>query len=103
MSTAEQLFVKARTLPLEEQQWLRDALDRELQPASTHTTHEREQEWIEQHRDEYQNQWVALDGDKLLAHGTNAREVYLAAQVAGVTVPYIERVKSGDRPPFGGW
>ncbi|MCP9496879.1 MAG: DUF5678 domain-containing protein [Pyrinomonadaceae bacterium MAG19_C2-C3] len=72
-------------------------------PAPTYNTHESERAWIEQHRAEYLNQWVALDGDRLLAHGTDAREVYLVARATSDAVPYIERVKPSDRLPFGGW
>ncbi|MCP9495159.1 MAG: DUF5678 domain-containing protein [Pyrinomonadaceae bacterium MAG19_C2-C3] len=72
-------------------------------PARSYNTHESERAWIEQHRDEYLNQWVALDGDRLLAHGTDAREVYLAARATSDAVPYVERVKPSDRLPFGGW
>ncbi len=72
-------------------------------PARSYSTHESERAWIEQHRDEYLNQWVALDGDRLLAHGIDAREVYLAARAMSDAVPYIKRVKPSDRLPFGGW
>lgn len=104
MSTAEQILAEARTLPPEERRWLRDALGRELRPAQSYSTHERERAWIEQHRDEYLNQWVALDGDRLLAHGTDTREVYLAARAMGVRAPFLERVTSKPEVAFmGGW
>lgn len=57
----------AATSPAEKRR-LRDALDRELQSAPTYRTHERERAWVEAKRDEYLGQWLALDGDKLLAH-----------------------------------
>ena len=40
----------------------------------------REMRWLAEHRHEYGGQWVALDGDKLLASGPNAREVYEAVR-----------------------
>ena len=46
---------------------------------------------------------IALEGDRLLAHGMDAREVYIAAHAAGVSAPYVERVKPNDGLPFGGW
>jgi Family of unknown function (DUF5678) len=105
MSSAivERILEEVKRLTADEQRELREALAREPQPAPAYDTHERERAWIESHRDEYFDQWVALDGDRLLAHGTDAREVYLAARAAGVVVPYVERVKPNDGLPFGGW
>ncbi|MDQ3684598.1 MAG: DUF5678 domain-containing protein [Acidobacteriota bacterium] len=103
MATLEQLIEEARRLPPAEKRRLRDALDLELQNAPTHRTHERERAWIEANRDEYLGQWVALDGDKLLAHGHDAREVADAARGQGVTAPFMEHIRPKDNLPFGGW
>lgn len=59
--------------------------------------------WLSQHRGEYLGQWVALDGSRLLAAGSSAREVYLAARRAGVRVPFVEQVQHLEELPFGGW
>jgi hypothetical protein len=99
----ERILEEARRLPPDEQRKLRDALARETMPASAYNTHERERAWIEKNRDEYLNQWVALDGDRLLAHGSDARAVYQAARTAGVHAPYVMRVEPRDELPFGGW
>lgn len=103
MSSAivERILEEVKRLTVDEQRELREALAREPQPA--YDTHDRARAWIENHRGEYLDQWVALDGDRLLAHGTDAREVYLEARAAGVEVPYVERVKPNDGLPFGGW
>jgi len=63
----------------------------------------KELRWLKEHRHEYMGQWVALDGDRLVAHGTNAREVFQTARKAGVKVPFIERILPIDDLPFGGW
>ena len=63
----------------------------------------RELRWLAEHRDEFAGQWVALDGDRLLSHGTNAQEVYEAARKSGVELPLMVQVESSDEPPFGGW
>lgn len=57
-------------------------------------------EWMRQHRKEYGGQWVALDGDRLLAAGANAPEVYAAAIAAGVAVPMIDYLEPVDALPF---
>jgi hypothetical protein len=99
----ERILEEARKLPPHEQRELRDALAREPGPAPAYNTHERERAWIEQNRDEYLGQWVALDGDRLLAHGPDARAVYQSARAAGVRAPYVMRVEPCDELPFGGW
>jgi hypothetical protein len=64
----------------------------------------RAMKWIEDHRAEYLGQWVALVGDRLISHGLDARQVYLAAKAAGVEVPFVERVREEETLPFcGGW
>jgi len=63
----------------------------------------RETQWLKEHRHEYIGQWVALDGDRLISHGTNAREVSEAARAAGVEVPFFTRIEPDEELPFGGW
>ena len=107
MSSAivERILEEVKSLTAEERRELREALAREpQQPAPAYDTHERERAWIESHRDEYLGQWVALDGDRLLASGADAREVYLTARAAGVRAPFVERVRPKEEGAFwGGW
>jgi hypothetical protein len=63
----------------------------------------RELRWLKAHGHKYIGQWVALDGDRLLGHGTNAREVAEAARAAGVAIPFITQVDPPEEFPFGGW
>jgi len=63
----------------------------------------RELQWLKEHRHEYMEQWVALDEDRLVGHGPNAREVYAAARAAGVKSPFVEFISAADELPFGGW
>ncbi|HXG66495.1 MAG TPA: DUF5678 domain-containing protein [Blastocatellia bacterium] len=63
----------------------------------------RELRWLAKHRDEFIGQWVALDGDRLLSHGTDAREVYNQARALGVEAPVLVEVRPADELPFGGW
>ena len=62
-----------------------------------------EQRWLHQHREEYAGQWVALDGDRLLSHGSDGRQVLGEARRACVDIPFVVRVESSDELPFGGW
>ena len=106
MATLEQILEEAGKLPAEEQRRLRAALNAldpngDTQPA--YKTNEQERSWINAHRDEYLGQWVALDGDHLIAHGADARTVYQAARAQGVEIPYIDRVEPQVEAFMGGW
>lgn len=110
MATLERIINEARALSPSEKRELRLALDRELAaPASTQSslasyrTFEREHAWVDAHRDEYLGQWVAVEGDSLVAHGANPREVYLVARNSGIEVPYLVRVEYREEPFTGGW
>ena len=62
----------------------------------------REWEWLAQHRDEYADQWVALDGDRLVSHGPRLKEVIEAAKAAGVNDALMVQVEPSDAPLFAG-
>ena len=125
MATLEQIIEEARKLPVEEQRRLRAALETidsngEAQPANQEpsrpeTTIRTQQqwgrqirqlrmEWLKSHREEYGGQYVALDGDQLLAVGPNyrvAREKALAAGKPNAFVTYLS--KPDEIAEMGGW
>jgi hypothetical protein len=106
MATLEQILEEAKQLPVEEQRRLRaalGALDANGETLPSYRTNEQERAWIYAHRDEYLGQWVALDGDHLIAHGADARTVYEAARAQGVEIPYIDRVEPQVEAFMGGW
>jgi hypothetical protein len=45
-------------------------------------------------------QWVALDGDPLIANGPVAKEVYSKAKAEGVPIPFVELVMRREPVPF---
>jgi len=60
--------------------------------------------WLYENREKYAGQWVALDGDRLIANGPTAREVYSKAKAEGVEIPFVELVTEPEQMPFtGGW
>jgi hypothetical protein len=63
----------------------------------------RELRWLSEHRSEYGGEWVALDGERLIASGTDAKEVFAAAQRSGVPRPMVIQVEPANVLPFGGW
>jgi hypothetical protein len=59
---------------------------------------------LDENAEEYLGQWVALDGDRLIASGRTAKEVYSKAKAEGVQVPFVELVTEREPVPFsGGW
>lgn len=60
----------------------------------------REHEWLEKHRDEYDGQWVVLDGDKLIAAGFDGKKVAEQVRELGITDTYLVFVESNDHPRF---
>jgi hypothetical protein len=60
--------------------------------------------WLDENREKYSGQWVALDGDRLIAIGPTAKEVYSKAKAEGVEIPFIELVTDPEPvPSTGGW
>jgi hypothetical protein len=117
MATLEQIIDEARSLSPAEKRKLRQVLDLELEQVKaqdraqpTHSgngddeTRERRLEWLKSHREEYGGQYVALDGDKLIAVGSNyrvAREKALAAGKTNAFVTYLS--KPDEIAEMGGW
>lgn len=63
----------------------------------------REMHWLAEHRREYANQWVALDGDRLIAAGPNHDEVWAAAKADGAKLPLIEFIEDPDHVTHFFW
>ena len=62
----------------------------------------REMKWIEEHKHEYAGQWVALDGDRLIAASPVRAEISVAVKADGAKLPLIHRIASPDEPlPIG--
>ena len=105
MATLEQILAEAKKLPTDDQRRLRDALDdlTNGDAEGSYKTYDGERAWIKEHRDEYLGQWVALDGDRLIARGTDAKEVYDEARKQGITAPYLVHVTPKVEAYVGGW
>lgn len=61
---------------------------------------QRELRWLQTHREElrkFAGQWIAIEGEEIVAHGPNAAEVAREARSRGVRVPFIHRVEH-ERP-----
>lgn len=57
-------------------------------------------QWLEKHRDEYDGQYVALDGDKLIAASESGKALAIKLRELGVKDTFITFVEGGSQPPF---
>jgi hypothetical protein len=113
-TTAETLLPQISSLPISEKVKLRQLLDEQLRnpeamkngvtfvkPVPTPDP-EPSLRWVNEHGREYGGQWVALDGDRLIAHGEKAEEVFAAADADGAYLPLVTYLPPADSPPFIG-
>ena len=93
-------------LALAEHQRVRLTLDEKpLSWLSTEPVNERREEmqWLSKESGPYSAQWVALDGPRLVAHGTRLAAVSTDAKAAGVEELLFAHVSPDRGLPFAGW
>ena len=56
----------------------------------------------DEHKEEFDGQFVLLDGDRLIAHGKDPKPLYDVAREKGIEIPFVKRIKAKELP-FGGW
>ena len=110
--TVEIILSQIAQLPLTEQVRLRQLweqqmgrqqkpskppLDQRVPPKPMPEGGRRALQWVTEHAREYTGQWVALDGDRLIAHSPNHDEVWAAARASGVYLPLITFVEDPDK------
>jgi hypothetical protein len=54
-------------------------------------------QWVAEHAPAYKGQWVALDGNRLIAASTSHDEVWAAAQADGAYLPLVTFVNDPDK------
>ena len=63
-----------------------------------------EMKWITRNRAAFADQWVAVEGDRLVAAAADARKVFAAAKAEGIESPFVVRILPDDLLPFvAGW
>jgi Family of unknown function (DUF5678) len=114
MTSLEQMIEAAKHLPPQDrrslQQWLerQEQLDVEEQQKAARLQQELEQyqrakQWIAEHRAEYLGHWVALEGEQLISHSLDAKQVYAAAKAAGIRRPFIVQIIEEPTHFLGGF
>lgn len=108
-ATVEQILETIATLPANEQTRLRQVLNqqtRKKEPLGKFVDpipvpdQQPAMQWLADHSHEYPDQWVALDGERLIAHGADYGKVSAAAKASGVYLPMITFVEAPAERPF---
>jgi|SRR6266850_5316342 len=111
-SAIERILEEVRNLQPDELEELHRALDREAHLRQTRADQNGavqtldlslELRWIDDHREEYAGQWVAVRGERLLSSGPDGLSVYEAARQAGDERPFVTWVEPANGLPFAGW
>ncbi|MBO0799562.1 MAG: hypothetical protein J2P31_12140 [Blastocatellia bacterium] len=114
-STAEIILAEIATLPTEEREKLIALLNRQSSTANNEPGQSvfippfdtndpaPSLSWIEEHYAEFAGQYVALDGDHLVAHSADPREVIAIVRGSGQKGLFFTRIPPADEPPFAGF
>ena len=108
MSLEEAIIDKLRRLPPAKQEEVLRFADglRHQTPARTVPLRDRtkEMKWINENRAAYADQWVTVEGDRLIAADTDPLKVFAAAKTEGIRSPLVVHVLPEDPLPFvPGW
>lgn len=107
----QQVIKSIQQLPVNEQEQILHWLEEQRKPRRTeidwqerNKKFQKALKWIEENRQEYLGKWVCLVGDKLIASGNDAKEVYGDAKAKGIKIPFIEQVREEESSAYwGGW
>ena len=107
----EQVVTMIRALPLEDLDKIDEVVNETRQAKSSKDERLRKEledyakakKWIDENGEKYLNQWVCLEGDRLIAHGADGREVYRTAREAGIKAPFIHYIEEEPEAFWGGW
>lgn len=113
ISTAEEIIENIRLLPKSEQEklfdWAEEEKKRHLAEKEAKKRKLRDEQkkfqlamkWLDENRQKYLGQWVCLDGNKLIAHGSDAVKLYKEAREKGIEIPFVEHIVE-EKEAYGG-
>jgi hypothetical protein len=108
MTLEEAILDKLRHLPrAQQEEVLRFADGLQRQDTTNGVAANRravEMKWICENRTGYADQWVALEGNRLIAADKDALKVFATAKAEGIKSPFVMHVPPDDSLPFApGW
>ncbi len=112
-STFEQAVEVVKALPSEERErfdkWFKQQEQIDTTPKSLRVSEDnivrfkKTQDWLAKNREQFMGQWVCLEGDQLIAHGTDGLKVHAEAKAAGIEIPFLEHIVEEKEPFYAGW
>src|SRR5436853_121420 len=99
----EKVIEQVKALPPDQRAQLRAWLEQDAQPTAKTSAPKvfnisPELLWLKEHGRNYIGQWIALEGNHLLAHGKDHRAVLEAARATGAQSPLIHLVEDPEMP-----
>jgi len=96
----EEAIHKVRRLPLAKQEEVLRFADGLERNAASRRVPSRdrssEMKWLDENRAAYADQWVAVEGDRLIAANVDPLNVFSAAKAAGIQIPFVVHVLPED-------
>ena len=107
----EQVTNIIRAMPLEDLDKLSEVIDAEKQAKREKKQksnwrierYKKARKWLDEHSAEYMNQWVCLEGDRLISHGADALEVHRIAIEQRIESPFLHHIVEEPTHYIGGW
>lgn len=105
----EQVISIIHKMPLEDLDKLSEVIDAEKKAKREKKEkanwqierYKKARKWLDAHSAEYMNQWVCLEGDRLIAHGDNPLELDRKAKELGIEIPFVHHIV--PEVDMGGW
>ncbi len=106
-ATLEQAIEIVSSLPNQDREKLRKWLDnkdkteKNEKPNWQIERYQKARKWLDKNSEKYMNQWVCLEGDRLIASGEDGLEVHQKAKEAGIEIPFVHHIV--PEIDWGGW
>ncbi len=106
----EQAIEIIKTLPVEDYDKLREVINKEEKTKCKKDKksdwqierYKKARKWLDENSEKFMGEWVCLEGNKLIAHSADGRDLYQKAKEAGIEIPFIHHIVE-EKYPFGGW
>lgn len=111
MPSVNEVVEAYNTLPKSDQQKVLEILvegeeqeksEKESKKIYQNERYKKARKWLDENSETYMNQWVCLEGDKLIAHSKDGKGLYQKAVEAGIKTPFIHHIVEEPNFFYGG-
>jgi hypothetical protein len=98
--TTSEIIEVIHTLPTFEREKIRKTLeeDKKQRLKNQLERYKKARKWLDEHGAEYMNQWVCLEGDRLIGNSIDGKGLYQLAKDAGIETPFMHHID--EEPKF---